>query len=99
MIVTCVEFEEQNRGTFEQVVTDTPRLIEQSSDLQRIESESIDGIAQTETEFEGVEATLAEVKKIYDRIYAQLTAEKNDELKLKDFCTNAYNQNQVQAEK
>ena len=56
-------------------MTDISRLIEQISDLQRIESESIDGIAQTKTEIEGVEATLAEEKKIYDQIYAVNSAE------------------------
>ena len=50
-------------------------MVLSSRKLQRIESESIDGIAQTETEIEGVEATLAEVKKIYDHIYAVNSAE------------------------
>ena len=39
------------------------------------------------------------VKKAIDDMIVQLTAEKNDELKLKDFCINAYNQKQVQTEK
>ena len=42
---------------------------------------------------------LTRVKKAIDDMIVQLTAEKNDELKLKDFWTNAYIQNQVQAEK
>ena len=51
------------------------QVVLSSRKLQRIESESIDGIAQTETEIEGVEATLAEVKKIHDHIYAVNSAE------------------------
>ena len=67
-IIECKEFEEQNRGTFDQVTTDISRLVEQISDLQRIESESIDGIAATEQQISDVEATLAEEKKVYDQI-------------------------------
>lgn len=74
-IIECKEFEEQNRGTWEQVTTDISRLIEQISDLQRIETESMDGIEQTEMEIGMVEATLAEEQKIYDQIKAVNTAE------------------------
>ena len=63
-IIECKEFEEQNRGTFEQVTTDISRLVEQISDLQRIESESINGISSTEQEIADVEASLAEETKI-----------------------------------
>jgi hypothetical protein len=55
-IIECKEFEEQNRGTFDQVTSDISRLVEQISDLQRIESESIDGIASTEQQIGDVEA-------------------------------------------
>ena len=41
---------------------------------------------------------LTRVKKAIDDMIVQLTAEKNDELKLKDFCIDACNQNQVQTE-
>jgi len=74
-IIESKEFEEQNRGTFEQVTSDISRLVEQISDLQRIESESIDGIASTEQQIDDVEATLAEEKKIYDQIYSVNNAE------------------------
>lgn len=74
-IIECKEFEEQNRGTFDQVTTDISRLVEQISDLQRIESESINGIAATEQQIEDVEASLAEEKKVYDQIYAVNNAE------------------------
>merc|ERR1719181_1719398 len=74
-IIECKEFEEQNRGTFEQVTTDISRLVEQISDLQRIESESINGIDATEQEISDVEASLAEETKIYLQIYAVNAAE------------------------
>jgi hypothetical protein len=74
-IIECKEFEEQNRGTFEQVTTDISRLVEQISDLQRIESESINGISATEQEISDVEASLAEETKIYQQIYAVNAAE------------------------
>merc|ERR1719272_2420968 len=66
-IIECKEFEEQNRGTFEQVVSDISRLVEQISDLQRVETESMAGIAQMEQELQDVEATLAEETKIYNQ--------------------------------
>merc|ERR1719265_1970189 len=69
-IIECKEFEEQNRGTFEQVTTDISRLIEQISDLQRLETESMAGIEQMEQELEMVEQTLAEELKIYEQIKA-----------------------------
>jgi len=74
-IIECKEFEEQNRGTFEQVVSDISRLVEQISDLQRLESESLAGITQKEQEISDVEATLAEEHKIYDQMYAANNAE------------------------
>ena len=74
-IIECKEFEEQNRGTFEQVTTDISRLVEQISDLQRIESESINGISASEQEIDDVEASLAEETKIYQQIYAVNAAE------------------------
>ena len=39
------------------------------------------------------------VKKAIDDMIVRLTAEKNDELKHKDFCINEFTQNQVQTEK
>jgi hypothetical protein len=39
------------------------------------------------------------VKKAIDDMIVQLTAEKNDEIKHKDFCIDEFNQNQVQTEK
>jgi len=74
-IIECKEFEEQNRGTHAQVTSDISRLVEQISDLQRLETESMAGITQTDQEISDVEATLAEEQKIYDQIYAVNNAE------------------------
>jgi len=74
-IIECKEFEEQNRGTFSQVVSDISRLVEQISDLQRIDTESMSGIAQMEQEIDDVEATIAEEQKIYSQIRAVNEAE------------------------
>jgi len=74
-IIECKEFEEQNRGTFAQVVSDISRLVEQISDLQRIDTESMAGIATMEQEIADVEATMAEEKKIYDQVRAVNKAE------------------------
>jgi septal ring factor EnvC (AmiA/AmiB activator) len=41
----------------------------------------------------------ARVKKAIDDMMAQLTAEKNDEIKHKDFCIDEFNTNQMQTEK
>ena len=74
-IIECKEFEEQNRGTFEQVMSDISRLVEQISDLQRIDTESMAGISQMEQEISDVEATLADETKIYNQIRAVNNAE------------------------
>jgi len=74
-IIECKEFEEQNRGTFAQVVTDISRLVEQISDLQRIDTESMAGISQMEQEISDVEDTMAEEQKIYSQIRAVNEAE------------------------
>jgi len=74
-IIECKEYEEQNRGTFDQVVTDISRLVEQISDLQRLETEAIDGIQQMETEILDVEAEVAKETKTYKEIFAANNAE------------------------
>jgi len=74
-IIECKEYEEQNRGTFDQVTTDISRLVEQISDFQRLETEAIDGIQQMETEILDVEAELAKESKVYKEIFAANNAE------------------------
>jgi len=74
-IIECKEYEEQNRGTFDQVVTDISRLVEQISDFQRLETEAIDGVSQMEAEILDVEAELAKESKVYKEIFAANNAE------------------------
>ena len=49
-IIACKEYQVMNRATFDQVVTDIARLVEQITDLERIETESMEGIAKMEAE-------------------------------------------------
>ena len=74
-IIECKEYQEMNRGTFDQVTTDISRLVEQITDLQRVESESIEGIAKMEMEIKAVEAELSQETKIYNLNFAKNTEE------------------------
>merc|ERR1719409_1141014 len=73
-IIECKEYQEMNRATFDQVVTDISRLVEQITDLERVETESLEGIAKTEMQIKDVEAEISKETKIYNYNYA-----KNDE--------------------
>jgi len=81
-IIECKEYQEMNRATFDQVVTDISRLVEQITDLERVETESLEGIAKTEMEIKDVEAELSKETKIYNYNYAknseELTRRQND---------------------
>ena len=46
-IFKCKGFQDMNRNNYGQVTRDIMRLIEQINDLERLESEAIEGIAQT----------------------------------------------------
>ena len=70
-IIECKEYQEMNRGTFDQVVTDISRLVEQITDLERVETESLEGIAKMEMEIKGVEAELSKETKIYNYNFAK----------------------------
>jgi len=74
-IIECKEYEEQNRGTFDQVTTDISRLVEQISDLQRLETEAENGIAQKESEILDVEGEITKETSTYKSIYAANAAE------------------------
>jgi len=74
-IIECKEYQEMNRGTFDQVVTDISRLVEQITDLERVETESLEGIAKMEMEIKGVEAELSKETKIYNLNFAKNTEE------------------------
>ena len=71
-----------NRATFDQVVTDIARLVEQITDLERIETESMEGIAKMEAEIKAVEEELTKETLIYNVNYAknseELTRRQND---------------------
>merc|ERR1719247_3091393 len=81
-IIECKEYQEMNRATFDQIVTDISRLVEQITDLERVETESLEGIAKTEMEIKAVEAELSKETKIYNYNYAknseELTRRQND---------------------
>merc|ERR1719162_1913873 len=71
-----------NRGTFDQIVTDISRLVEQITDLERVETESMEGIAKMEMEIKAVEGELSKETKIYNYNFAkdteELTKRQND---------------------
>merc|ERR1719261_2383868 len=81
-IIECKEYQEMNRATFDQVVTDISRLVEQITDLERVETESLEGIAKSEAEIKAVEAELGKETQIYNLNYAknseELTRRQND---------------------
>merc|ERR1719224_59586 len=81
-IIECKEYQEMNRATFDQVVTDISRLVEQITDLERVETESLEGIAKTEMQIKDVEAELSKETKIYNFNFAknseELTRRQND---------------------
>merc|ERR1719272_1177053 len=74
-IIECKEYQEMNRATFDQVVTDISRLVEQITDLERVETESLEGIAKMEMEIKAVEAELSKETKIYNYNYAKNSEE------------------------
>jgi len=81
-IIECKEYQEMNRATFDQIVTDISRLVEQITDLERIETESLEGIAKTEMQIKDVMAEMSKETKIYNYNYAknseELTRRQND---------------------
>jgi len=81
-IIECKEYQEMNRGTFDQVTTDISRLVEQITDLERVETESLEGITKTDLQIQEVEAEISKETKIYNYNYAknseELTRRQND---------------------
>jgi hypothetical protein len=81
-IFQCKGFEDMNRETYGQVTRDIMRLIEQINDLERVESEAIEGIAQQEQSIMDVEALLEKETRLYRKEYlenqAELTVRQND---------------------
>jgi hypothetical protein len=70
-IIECKEYQEMNRGTFDQVTTDISRLVEQITDLERVETESLEGISKMEMEIAAVEAEISKETKIYNYNWAK----------------------------
>ena len=58
-----------------QVVTDISRLVEQITDLERVETESLEGIAKMEMEIKAVEAELSKETKVYNYNFAKNSEE------------------------
>jgi hypothetical protein len=81
-IMECKGFEDMNRENYGQVTRDIARLIAQINDLERIEAESVDGIAAKEQEILDVEALLDQETSSYNAEYAtnsaELTIRQND---------------------
>merc|ERR1719258_527533 len=81
-VIECKEFEDRNRGSFEQVMTDIARLGEQIADLQRVISETVEFINTKDLEILAVQAKLKQETTIYLRIYytnkQEITIRKND---------------------
>merc|ERR1719174_44231 len=81
-IIKCKEFEDRNRGTFDQVMTDLARLGEQIADLERQKSEANENIHKKELEFLQVKWDLEQQTASYTKIRwtnrQELTIRKND---------------------
>merc|ERR1719498_1055927 len=81
-IMVCKGFEDMNRENYGQVTRDIARLIAQINDLERIEAESVDGIATKEQEILDVEQLLDQETASYNEEYAtnsaELTIRQND---------------------
>merc|ERR1719316_925536 len=81
-VIACKEFEDKNRGHFEQVMTDIARLGEQIADLQRVISQTVEFINTKDLEILAVQAKLKEETAIYMKIYLtnkqDMTIRRND---------------------
>jgi hypothetical protein len=81
-MMQCKGFEDMNRENYAQVTRDIARLISQINDLERIESEAVDGINQKDSEITGVEELLNTETQSYNTDYAansaELTTRQND---------------------
>jgi len=81
-IIECKEYQEMNRATFDQVVTDISRLVEYISDLTRVETEAQEEMKSADQQIRGVEDQLSRETTIYNSIYAkntdELTRRQND---------------------
>jgi len=74
-IFKCKGFQDMNRNNYGQVTRDIMRLIEQINDLERVESEAIEGISQKEMEIIDVKEMIERETKLYNTEYAENKAE------------------------
>jgi hypothetical protein len=81
-IMECKGFEDMNRNNFGQVTLDIARLTQQINDLERVESEAVEGINIKDQEIHSVEELLERETSEYNQDYAansaQLTIYQND---------------------
>jgi hypothetical protein len=81
-IMECKGFEDMNRENYGQVTRDIARLIEQINDLERVESEAVEGINTKDMEIKTTEDLLEKETHAYNAEYAensaQLTMHQND---------------------
>jgi hypothetical protein len=81
-ILQCKYFENMNRENYGQVTRDMARLIEQINDLERVESEAVEGINTKDMEIKAVEDLIEketrEYMKEYNENSAELTIRQND---------------------
>merc|ERR1719159_1686303 len=68
-LIECKEWEEKNRGTYDQVTTDLSRIGEQLADLERIRSEATEAISMKETEILQVLALIKQETEAYMKIF------------------------------
>jgi hypothetical protein len=81
-IIKCKGFQEMNRENFAQVNRDIARLVEQITDMERVEAESTDGISSTDSEIKQTEELMNQEEQAYNAEFAtndaELTVRKND---------------------
>jgi hypothetical protein len=81
-IMECKGYEDMNRENYGQVTRDISRLIEQINDLERIESEAVEGINTKDQEIKNVETLLETETQEYNKDWAanskELTMHQND---------------------
>jgi hypothetical protein len=69
VLISCKEFEDRNRGTFEQVMSDLARLGEQVADLERVRAETVEYINTKENEITGIIEQMNHEKEEYAKEY------------------------------
>jgi hypothetical protein len=81
-LIECKEFEDKNRGTFEQVMTDIARLAEQIADNEKTKAQAIEEILVKDREMHAVVEKLKMEYAAYMRTYYMnfntITSHRND---------------------